>query len=273
MPAHASWTIRLAVVLSLASTALACSSAPALETEGQTRSRFTARWQPPESTATGTYEGLNGEGCSGGLLPGTKALGEQLKTQFGTSYGGYSCRANTANTSQLSIHAVGRALDVTASGSDGETIANHLVQNAETLGVDLIIWNHTLWKVTPTGATSREYTGPNPHTDHVHAEVTSATAASGPGQADPSADPAATTDPNADPAATPADPAASSQTDPGQTDPSQSQTDPNQADPGQDYPGPAGPSLPGDYDEMECRTDTDCDPSGQLFCDQGYCVW
>ncbi len=31
--------------------------------------------------------------------------------------------------------------------------------------------------------------------------------------------------------------------------------------------------LPGDYEEMECRTDTDCDPSGQLFCDHGYCVW
>lgn len=265
MTAPASWTIRLAVVVALASTALACSSAPPLETEGQTRSRFTARWQPPASTATGTYEGLNGEGCAGGLRPGTKALGEQLKTQFGTTYGGYACRANTANTSQLSIHAVGRALDVTASGSDGDTIANHLVQNAETLGVDLIIWNHTLWKVTPTGATSREYTGPNPHTDHVHAEVTSATAASGPGQAGPSADPAASTDPNADPAATPADPAATP-ADPGQTDP-------GQTNPGQGYPGPVGASLPGDYEEMECRKDTDCDPSGQLFCDQGYCVW
>jgi hypothetical protein len=262
MPAHPSWTIRLVVVVGLATTALACSSAPSVETEGQTRSRFSARWQPPDSTATGTYEGLNGEGCSGGLLPGTKALGEQLKAQFSTTYGGYACRANTANSSQLSIHAVGRALDVTASGSDGDAIANHLVQNAETLGVDLIIWNHTLWKVTPSGATSREYTGPNPHTDHVHAEVTSATAANGPGQANPSADPAAaTTDPNADPAATPADPAASSSADPSQTDP------------GQARPRPADPVVPGDYEEMECRTDTDCDPSGQLFCDHGYCVW
>ena len=43
--------------------------------------------------------------------------------------------------------------------------------------------------------------------------------------------------------------------------------------PGQAHPGPADPVLPGDYEETECRTDTDCDPSGQLFCDYGYCVW
>jgi hypothetical protein len=261
MSLFATWTFRFSICAALTVAAAACSSAPVPEQQGANGSKLTDRWSPPSSNATGTYEGLNGEGCSGGLKPGTKALGDQLASQFSTTYGGYACRANTGNTSQLSIHAIGRALDVTASGSAGDEIANHLVTNAETLGIQLIIWNHTLWKVTPSGATSRQYTGPNPHTDHVHAEVNSATAASGPGQADPSAPP---TDPNANP----------STTDPKQTDPSApNQTDPNQSSPNQGDPGQGYPMGPGGYDEMECRTDADCDPSGQMICDQGYCMW
>jgi hypothetical protein len=229
-------------------------------------SKITNRWQPPQSDASGTYEGLNGERCAGGLKGGTKQLGEQIKSQFQITYGGYSCRANTANPGELSIHAIGRALDIMTSGAKGEEIANHLVTNASTLGVQLIIWNHTLWKITPTGATSRAYTGPNPHTDHVHAEVTSATAASGPGQAG--------TGTGTDPGATPPQ-------DPNAPPPS----DPNGPPPDPQGPvfdaGPGGPPMggPGDdffpddeYEEMECRTDLDCDPSGEIFCDEGYCL-
>ena len=234
------------LAVSLAGVLSACSSADTIE-EGRkgTRSKIDGdRWQPPASNATGTYEGLDGEGCSGGLKPGTRMLGEQIKQQFGVTYGGYSCRANTANTSQLSIHAVGRALDIMTSGASGDEIANHLVENAETLGIQLIIWNRTLWKIGPNGPSSRAYTGPNPHTDHVHAEVTNAVAASGPGEA--------TTDPTG-----------------GQT--CEDPYDPNCQDPwgGED---PWGGDWGGE-DEMECWTAADCDPSGQIMCDEGYCMW
>lgn len=187
------------------------------EAKRSSTSKLAARWEPPASDATGTYEGLAGEGCSGGLKPGTQALGEQVKARFGVSYGGYACRANTANTKELSIHAVGRALDVMVGqgSSKGDEVANYFVQNATTLGVDLIIWNHTLWKVTPNGPSSRQYTGPNPHTDHVHAEVTRAVAASGPGQVagepsgqpaeEPAEAPAPTDEPAEAPAGEPAD--------------------------------------------------------------------
>src|SRR5258708_2178217 len=101
-----SWFIRTASAASLLAIVAACTAAPepsdlrvsSMSKEGS------GRWSPPESNATGTYEGLGGEGCSGGLKPGTKALGDQLKSQFNTTYGGYACRANTANTKELSIH-------------------------------------------------------------------------------------------------------------------------------------------------------------------------
>jgi hypothetical protein len=235
------WKLSMLAV-GLSTIVAACSSGdPLVEGRKGTTSKISNRWQPPESNATGTYEGLNGEGCSGGLKPGTKQLGDQLKEQFNTSYGGYACRANTANKSQLSIHAVGRALDVTASGSAGDEIANHLVNNAETLGIQLIIWNHTIWKIGENGPSSRQYTGPNPHTDHVHAEVTTAVAASGPGTPTGGEDPM-----GQDPA---------SDVDGG--------TDPN--DPyGEDPYGDEGP---------ECQTAADCDPSGQIACVQGFCWW
>jgi MYXO-CTERM domain-containing protein len=150
-------------------------------------SKIGGRWTPVEAVApngVGTYEGLGGEKCSGGLKPGTKALGDQLKEQFPfKTYGGYSCRANTANPKELSIHAIGRALDVMTSGATGDKIANHLVANAKALGVQMIIWNRTIWRVNASGASSKAYGGPNPHTDHVHVEVTKAAAASGPGEA------------------------------------------------------------------------------------------
>ncbi len=269
------WKLSLFAV-GVAAVLSACSSAEPIEGRKTTKSKVDGdRWQPPESSASGTYEGLNGEGCSGGLKPGTRALGDQIKQQFGVTYGGYSCRANTADKSQLSIHAVGRALDIMTSGASGDEIANHLVQNADTLGVQLIIWNRTLWKVTPNGPTSRAYTGPNPHTDHVHAEVNSAVAASGPGQVEPTGEQCQ--DPN--------DPSCQGQEPTGEQ--CQDPNDPNcQEDP---WGGPGGqcqdpydPNCGGDgwgedddgwYDEAECWTATDCDPSGQVMCDQGYCMW
>jgi uncharacterized protein (TIGR03382 family) len=180
--------------LALVTLAVGCASAgeQADEELRARESKIGGRWTPAKVEApngVGSYTGLKGEKCAGSLKPGTKALGDQLKAQFKfSSYGGYSCRANTANPGQLSIHAVGRALDVMTSGAAGERIANHVATHSKALGIEMIIWNRTIWRVTQNGATSKAYGGPNPHTDHVHIEVTPAVAARGPGEAsvDPS---------------------------------------------------------------------------------------
>lgn len=116
--------------------------------------------------------------CAGGQTAGAKSLSEVIMKQYSppvTSVGGYSCRANTADSSSLSIHAAGRALDImvnagTPKGLEtGNKIRNYLINNSEELGVQLVIWNRHIWSVNHDGW--REYTGPNPHTDHVHAEI------------------------------------------------------------------------------------------------------
>lgn len=60
------------------------------------------------------------DGCSGGFTTGARALSAWLKDhyRFTRSIGGYSCRPNTADTSQNSLHAEGRALDWMANAAD-----------------------------------------------------------------------------------------------------------------------------------------------------------
>jgi hypothetical protein len=88
---------------------------------------------------------------------------------------------HTSHGDQMSLHSIGRALDVMMpglhGGSDGEALANWLVEHAEDLGVQFVIWNHSRWQgsypVNGRGQAARfaPYTGPNPHVDHVHVEV------------------------------------------------------------------------------------------------------
>lgn len=116
------------------------------------------------------------DGCSGTFTPGAQRLREYIRQHFGiASIGGYSCRANTASPDLTSIHGVGRALDIMVSARTqkqlGDTIANWLVANAQDLGIQLVIWDHVIWNPTRGGEKWRPYTGPNPHTDHIHTEL------------------------------------------------------------------------------------------------------
>lgn len=122
-----------------------------------------------------------GAGCGGEILPGTRELGDYLKETFSgvTSYGGYSCRQNTANKAKTSVHGTGRALDVFIRLDDGEAdngkgdeVANWLVKNAERIGVQLVIWDRTMWVAASSGDKAKAYTGPHPHHDHIHLELT-----------------------------------------------------------------------------------------------------
>ncbi|GEM_PF-5696616 len=102
---------------------------------------------------------------------------------------GYSCRSNTANRSKMSVHGTGRALDLMiptvdgkvggpADNTAGDRVANYLVENAEELGVQLIIWDR--WQFSPyRSARSRAYPRGDDHNNHIHVEVLPAMACTG----------------------------------------------------------------------------------------------
>ncbi|WNG27301.1 hypothetical protein F0U62_27250 [Cystobacter fuscus] len=148
------------------------------------------RWAPPSDVLNaGASQYMPYEGppavCAGGLLPGTREIGDWIRQHFpqATSYGGYACRGNTADPSVLSIHAAGRALDVfvplsggAADNTKGDAIGNHLIKNARYMGVLYIIWDQAQWSGSASGTKMSAYTGPNPHTDHLHVEFSTAAA-------------------------------------------------------------------------------------------------
>jgi hypothetical protein len=122
-----------------------------------------------------------GSKCTGSLTSGAKALGDYVKLNFKgvTDYGGYSCRRNTANRKKLSVHAVGRALDISikrlngaADNTKGDAVANYLISHAEEIGIQLVIWDNSVWIAQrAAGKKLTAYTGPDPHTNHIHAEL------------------------------------------------------------------------------------------------------
>jgi hypothetical protein len=135
-------------------------------------------------TAAGSWNG--GRNCSGGLKSGTRKVGDFIKSTFAgvSGYGGYACRPNTANTAQLSVHGSGRAMDIMiplvagdANNARGDQIANYLVKNAQAMGIQFVIWDRNDWGASRGAPKLRAYTGPSPHTDHIHVELSPAGAA------------------------------------------------------------------------------------------------
>lgn len=79
------------------------------------------------------------------------------------------------------MHGTGRAIDVfvqldgTKADNDlGDPIANWLVENATSIGVQFVIWDRTKWNGSYSGRKDRSYGGPHPHHDHLHIELTAA---------------------------------------------------------------------------------------------------
>ncbi len=157
---------------------------------GTTRAAIAGRWIPSNEAlelANQQYLPYSGapSSCSGTFLAGTREVADYLKATFegATSYGGYSCRANTANTSQLSVHASGRAIDLfvpldggEADNDLGDPIANYLIANSEELGIEFIVWDRTSWGAHRDAPKHRAYTGPHPHHDHLHIELSPSSA-------------------------------------------------------------------------------------------------
>lgn len=95
-----------------------------------------------------------------------KASADALISKFGIkSAGGW--RKSDPFPDHPSGHAVDFMINDLPNGhAVGDALAAYIIQNAKALGVKYIIWNRRSWN--PERGTWANYTGSNPHTDHVH---------------------------------------------------------------------------------------------------------
>lgn len=117
--------------------------------------------------------------CSGGPAPGMVKIRDKMMQTFpGLRDGGiYNCR-NVRGGSTLSYHAGGRAWDaMTTDRALGDRVFAWCIANASALGLEELIWYRQIW--TPSRGV-HPYSGPNPHTDHVHIGISEAAGAAGP---------------------------------------------------------------------------------------------
>ncbi|MGE0790157.1 MAG: MYXO-CTERM sorting domain-containing protein [Sandaracinaceae bacterium] len=150
--------------------------------------QFVSVVDPPSVRPLGSCTSTNPFTCSCShpactpAHPGTNELREYLLRRFPgiRNYGTYCCRQNSNNLSYLSVHAIGRAIDlgVPTIGGDadntvGDEVANFLVENAEYIGIQRVIWDHSFWN----GERGFGALGGSPHIDHVHVELSQAGAA------------------------------------------------------------------------------------------------
>jgi hypothetical protein len=118
--------------------------------------------------------------CSGRIQPGAASLMSwcvlESKTG-GKNWGIYNCR-QTAGGSR-SVHGDGRALDIGYSGVSnpaGTRLVQRLLPHVGRLGIQRIIWNRRVWDARSPGGRAYGGGGLSPHTDHVHIELTWASA-------------------------------------------------------------------------------------------------
>jgi hypothetical protein len=121
---------------------------------------------------------------------GTTAIADHIFSTwtFARNSGVYSCRRNSGNRSHLSVHAIGRAIDIgiptiagDADNTRGDEIANWLITNAEHIGVQRVIWDGMYWTASRRNDHFREMcdtvaecdgrTPPDHHVNHIHLEV------------------------------------------------------------------------------------------------------
>ncbi|MEE2788031.1 MAG: hypothetical protein VX589_11880 [Myxococcota bacterium] len=129
-----------------------------------------------EVTEAGPWN--DGANCSPGFTEGARQLKQWVLDNWPgvTRVGGYNCRV-IAGSLETSIHGVGRALDIhfeedngEADNDLGDALANYFVMNAESMGVQRIIWDQSIW-TAGRGVQARPYGGVSPHTDHIHMEI------------------------------------------------------------------------------------------------------
>ncbi len=160
--------------------------APSVITRSVAATQHVTVVDPPAVAPLGQCTSTNAFACSCThpacmiAYPGTRDLNAFLlrRYTFLRAGGTYCCRQNSATTRvpMLSVHSVGRAIDlmVPMTGGDadntlGDAVANWLVENAEYVGIQRVIWDRAYWNgergfglLTPASLS---------HTNHVHVEL------------------------------------------------------------------------------------------------------
>lgn len=96
----------------------------------------------------------------GPVKPHVQAAAEEISARFQISkFSGYRATGSVPG----SDHPKGLAVDV-MTVAKGNLVSNWVIANAARLSVTYIIWNRRIWQNGKWSA----YSGPSPHTDHVH---------------------------------------------------------------------------------------------------------
>lgn len=119
--------------------------------------------------------------CVGGPQPGAKAFLAWALHAYAADHvrsdGIYNCRSIRGG-GIMSAHAEGRAIDVGfplvggKANPAGDRLVAQLRPHAAQLGIGVIIWDRRIWSAKSPGAAGRRYDGVDPHTGHVHVELT-----------------------------------------------------------------------------------------------------
>mgnify|MGYP003558738513 FL=1 len=108
-----------------------------------------------------------------GPRPGVIALRNFLLFFFanaGARDGGIYNPRTVRGRNTPSMHGTGRALDIMVPDKQtGDLIFLAVAKKAPWNGVQYVIWNRHSWH---PGEALKRYTGSNPHTDHLHIELT-----------------------------------------------------------------------------------------------------
>jgi hypothetical protein len=120
--------------------------------------------------------------------PGTTELDVYIRTRwpYVRAGGTYSCRRNSnpSSTEYLSVHSIGRAIDLMiptidgdADNTAGDAVANWLIENAEYIGIQRVIWDGMFWngergftEISDTRTSSGAYRTDH-HVNHIHTEL------------------------------------------------------------------------------------------------------
>lgn len=119
--------------------------------------------------------------CTGGPTPGARALMSVFLGLYaprgGSNLGIFQC-ATIPGSTAISLHGEGRADDLRVPPAErgalrgwGWPLARRLVDFSAEMGVQLVIFDRKVWSGRYPNSGWRDYTGSNPHEDHIHAEL------------------------------------------------------------------------------------------------------
>jgi hypothetical protein len=103
-------------------------------------------------------------------LKGISPIASKAANYFGSRYGIKTIGGLGPGSVPGSDHPHGRALDYMINNiknghATGDALANDVIKNYKAWNVKYVIWNRYIWF---PGSGWHKYSGPSPHTDHVH---------------------------------------------------------------------------------------------------------